>query len=815
MQSNAAITLPPGTAIGWAPHAGPQMAFVTCPVEDVLFGGARGGGKSAGLLGDWLIRADRDGAGARGVIFRKTYPQLEEVEAASLELFPKFGALYNVQRHAWRFPSGATLKLRYLENDRDADEYQGHSYCVGVGTGIVMGDGSSKRIEDVRVGEMVMTLEGSKVVTAVVEPYEAPCVTATVFDSWGRFLGEQVQPVWHPVLTIDGVRRGRMAGLLQNVRRWYRRMRAPVSSGASRFCESRGTRGWFSFEEGVQNDCRESSGEPGEVRPLPAWSAHVALHVRSVQSMCARQGTSCAEPIGSDFRGKSKRPLSGSSTVKLPQWMDQLRQLELSRSIQLTCDLGSPNGEACALGARRTSAGLRVGCLIDPGSGDAPAHLLPENDRGISPSRASAAIPFREWIAGASDTIPRRTHLSQGTYVHPYTGEERRLSERILEGRVLLEPCGVHLVADLTVADANHYISVNGLVNKNSWVAFDELTNWASPVPVDKLRACLRSAQRVPCVLRATGNPGGVGNNWVKARYLDPAQPYMPHYAKNESGAGGTWRVFIPSTLDDNPSLAQDPGYWQRVEAAAAGNAALLKAWRYGDWNVIAGGYFDDLWQQSIHVVEPFPIPTGWRIDRAFDWGSTKPYACLWFAESDGEEVVLPGNRRRAWPRGSLCVIGEEYGWNGKPNEGLRLANAEIARRILTAEEQLGIKGRVQPGPADNQIFDVINGTSIADEMARVGVRWTRSIKGKGSRVTGWQAIRGFLQASRRQPMEAPGLFVSSTCRNTIRTLPVMPRDQRRPDDVDTEAEDHLCDVIRYRCLAQRHEVAQHEILGM
>ena len=61
-----------------------------------------------------------------------------------------------------------------------------------------------------------------------------------------------------------------------------------------------------------------------------------------------------------------------------------------------------------------------------------------------------------------------------------------------------------------------------------TWMGFDEVTNWASPVPINKLRACLRSAVVPPEGLRflMTGNPGGVGHNWVKARFIDPMRPW-------------------------------------------------------------------------------------------------------------------------------------------------------------------------------------------------------------------------------------------------------------------------------------------------
>lgn len=122
----------PGRIV-WAPQEGPQTLLLKCPVEDVLFGGARGGGKSDALLGDWVAHASRSGGHARGVIFRRTMPQLEEIIHRSKEIFPSLGAEYFSGIKTWIFPDGCRLKLRFVERDEDADNYQGHQYSwIGI-----------------------------------------------------------------------------------------------------------------------------------------------------------------------------------------------------------------------------------------------------------------------------------------------------------------------------------------------------------------------------------------------------------------------------------------------------------------------------------------------------------------------------------------------------------------------------------------------------------------------------------------------------------------------------------------------------------
>mgnify|MGYP000007536121 CR=1 FL=1 len=307
-------------------------------------------------------------------------------------------------------------------------------------------------------------------------------------------------------------------------------------------------------------------------------------------------------------------------------------------------------------------------------------------------------------------------------------------------------------------------------------------------------------AGKFPRIVAGT-NPGNVGHNWVKAAFIDSAPPMAIHRMPREEG--GMLRQFIPAFHVDNPALLRDdPTYVDRLHGL--GSDALVSAMLAGDWNIVAGGAFDDLWSTPVHTLPPFAIPANWRIDRSFDWGSSHPYSVGWWAESNGEEATLADGRKRSFPSGTLFRIAELYGWNGKPNEGCRKVAVEVAREILKAESDMGIKERVKPGPADSSIFDTENGTSIADDMARVGVRWERADKGPGSRANGLERVRQYLKASLASPMEAPGMFFFDTCRHAIRTLPTLPRDERKTDDVNTEAEDHCYDDIRYRVLAGR-----------
>lgn len=112
----------------WEPQPGPQTALLECPIFEVFYGGARGGGKTESSIGDWLQHSAMYGEGAIGIFVRRKLTQLSEVIARTKQLFTKLGAKYNEQQKTWTMANGARLKFVYLERDSDAEEYQGHSY---------------------------------------------------------------------------------------------------------------------------------------------------------------------------------------------------------------------------------------------------------------------------------------------------------------------------------------------------------------------------------------------------------------------------------------------------------------------------------------------------------------------------------------------------------------------------------------------------------------------------------------------------------------------------------------------------------------
>jgi len=343
------------------------------------------------------------------------------------------------------------------------------------------------------------------------------------------------------------------------------------------------------------------------------------------------------------------------------------------------------------------------------------------------------------------------------------------------------------------------------------FLGFEELTNWASPAfYLTMFSVCRCGDPRVPCMVRASANPWGKGHGWVKLRFIDNSPPGIPFLDPDTNKT----RVRIFGSISENPYLTDE--YLNTLRSVEDPNKR--KAWILGDWNISAGGILEGAYDETTHEIAPFKIPASWRVDRAFDWGSSKPYSAGWFAESDGSPATITNEdgteTKKHFPRGTVFHIAELYGYNGKPDVGVKHTNKEICERVKEVEAglcpRLLKKGTmIYDGPADASIFDVINGDSYADEMSRNGVVWLASYKGKGSRVQGWDRLRSMLLAAKRGNREEPGFYVFNTCRNWIRTVPVLPRDDKNPDDADSEAEDHCGDMTRYRLLREKPQEPQ------
>jgi hypothetical protein len=327
-------------------------------------------------------------------------------------------------------------------------------------------------------------------------------------------------------------------------------------------------------------------------------------------------------------------------------------------------------------------------------------------------------------------------------------------------------------------------------------------------------------AGRFPRIF-ASANPGNIGHLWVKETFIAGVQPLVARLMP--ASEGGMIRQFIPARLEDNPSMMQDdPGYEQRLEGL--GSEALVKAMRYGDWDVVDGAFFD-CWRNDRHVIAPFAVPSDWLRFRSGDWGSASPASIGWWAVvQDDFDIQRETDRAaaiRSRPivcskpvlrRGSLIRYREDYIASG-PNKGLKLTAEQVADRIIEREVK---DPKLSYGVFDPSAFKEDGGPSIAERINAKLVKAKLAafrpadnarvsrIAGHGSGpMSGWDVVRSRMIGTGTAIDPDPMIFWFSTCVDSIRTIPVLQHDIHQPEDVDKNAEDHAADDARYACLSR------------
>ncbi len=257
-----------------------------------------------------------------------------------------------------------------------------------------------------------------------------------------------------------------------------------------------------------------------------------------------------------------------------------------------------------------------------------------------------------------------------------------------------------------------------------------------------------------------TCNPGGVGHQWVKRLFVDC------QYQGKERPEDYT---FIRSYVYENKYIMErDPDYVRMLENLPEDRK---KAMLYGDWDIFEGQYFSEF-RREIHVIDPFPIPTGWRRYRTIDYGLDM-LACYWIAVDS---------------RGKAYVYKELY------QSGLVISDA--AKEIIRVNGTDKIHCTFAPPDLWNRRQET--GKSAADLFRESGVSLVRA---NNDRVQGWYNLKEWLKPYKdEQGITTAAFRIFSTCANLIRALPQLQFDDHDPNDVATEPHEltHGPDAIRY-----------------
>ena len=300
-------------------------------------------------------------------------------------------------------------------------------------------------------------------------------------------------------------------------------------------------------------------------------------------------------------------------------------------------------------------------------------------------------------------------------------------------------------------------------------IRFDELTHFTEFMYTYMISRC-RGANPYPKGIKSSTNPGGVGHNWVKERFIDIGAPNVIHTCKLETGETTT-RIFIPSLVQDNKfMLTYDPDYIKRLDALPEKERKALK---YGNWDIFDGQFFTEF-DRNIHVIEPFVIPKDWYVYFVMDYGLDK-LAGYWIAVDYNNNAY---------------VFREVYQSN------LLVSQARDKIKEMTNEDVY-----MYLAPPDLWNRHKETGKSTADIFAEGGIDLYKT---NNDRIQGWLQMKEWLKVFKdEQGFDTARLKIFSTCKNLIRCLPQLQHDTKKIGDVATEPHEitHAPDAIRGFCV--------------
>lgn len=391
-------------------------------------------------------------------------------------------------------------------------------------------------------------------------------------------------------------------------------------------------------------------------------------------------------------------------------------------------------------------------------------HVLFGGAAGGSKSHAIRWLAYRECLKtpGFRALILRRTYKElEQTHLR-----EAELDAALVGGtavpsaKVMRFPNGslVQFGHCETAADAGNYLSA-----EYELILFDEVVTFEqTPFLLISSRARTSKPGLTPQI-RCGTNPGGPQAHWVRSRFIDHTvdlQEY-PDYQPDE------WQ-FIESKLEDNPYLNKD--YERSLMNLPP---ELRKAYRDGDWDIFPGQYFPE-WRRATHVsAEHRVFPPDLPRVLSMDWGFVKPGSVGWWVLCDGHAYR---EQEYIFTRTTAHEVGKEIARRCEGLTNLKYLVFDTAMEIPNNDSGESTIETVRRGMR-------AGGLALATRPA------------DKDRVNGWQRLRHWLG---RSPDGSPWLSSSPLCAYFNRTMPALVSDESKPEDVDTDGDDHAADDARY-----------------
>lgn len=280
-------------------------------------------------------------------------------------------------------------------------------------------------------------------------------------------------------------------------------------------------------------------------------------------------------------------------------------------------------------------------------------------------------------------------------------------------------------------------------------------------------------------MVRCTSNPGGRYAQWVRDYFVAPCRAGNKIIEEKQQLSRGrtkvTTRAFIPAKLADNKYLDADPDYEARIRKLPLHTQRMYLE---GDWDVVIGAHFAHVWDERLHVVDPFDVPASWQLKFGMDWGAVAP-ACLLMGAKDND--------------GNIYIIDELYGPGATGRQFADRYKKLFEKQRWSQAHRWApedVYGLLDYGAWRN---DGQDGPGAAQSMIQRGMRLFKANK---NRKAGNEQV---LERLSRNTSGKPSIyFFRDRCPNIIRTLPLLMSDPKDKDDVDTDGEDHAYDALKY-----------------
>jgi phage terminase large subunit len=376
---------------------------------------------------------------------------------------------------------------------------------------------------------------------------------------------------------------------------------------------------------------------------------------------------------------------------------------------------------------------------------------------------------------GSTGAIFRRTYPElEGNHIRPLFQAFPQLREYYSEAKKLLtfpngstlQFCHCQNEKDVELYQGREF----------SDLAIDEAGQWTEGMFRTLLGSNRSSKAGIPTRAMLTGNPGGIGHGWLKRLFVERR---FNDRERSEDYA------FVQALVDDNAALIEnDPNYVSRLESEP--NEALRRAFRYGDWDIFAGQFFQEI-SKDVHFIPPFDIPRHWNRFGAYDYGFNHPAAFGWFATDEDGNVYLYRELIRSQTRV------DQFARMVNQHEDTSLLYPIVAGRDCWTQKST-LRDDKQP-------------PTVAEEFYSHGIQLKPAVT---DRIQGAAHLRSYL-AWRSRPGNKPRLYVFNTCPVTFDCLTRMIHDPDNVEDVlkvdasdgDPMSGDDAYDMIRYGLMSR------------